>query len=105
MTPEQQRVRILSHRLPLEIAANLVGRIRWLRQQLPSVDRAIEMQYPPIEITPYWIYETFGDGRTTMVNASIGLRPSGDSHVFTVTIAAPTMLEYEDDLIVWHACS
>jgi hypothetical protein len=57
------------------------------------------MRYPPIEISPYWLYEKLGDGNIIGVHGHVGPRPLGDSYVFTVTIGAPTMLAFEEDLL------
>jgi len=97
---EPGRVTILkAPHLPLDVAAAIAGRARWLRGQLAALDAELGVTFPPIEIVPTLLLNAFG-GHVSHVAGLVNLRPHGESHRFVVQISAPALLEYDDDLLI-----
>jgi hypothetical protein len=100
-SPVHDRVSVLkaSPVLPLEVAASLVGRVRWLRQEVERLDAEIGLTYPPIEVVPVcWIHR-LADGTAGYVPARVNVCRRGDDHQFVVQVAAAALLTYDDDLL------
>jgi hypothetical protein len=86
--------------LPLDVAATLAGRVRWLRREVEVLDAEIGVKYPPVEIVPvFWLHE-LRDGTMGDVPGRVTPRPYDTSNRYVVQIAAPALLEYGDDFIV-----
>jgi hypothetical protein len=85
--------------LPLDVAATLAGRVRWLRGVVARLDAELGITYPPVEIVPALWFDQLADGTRGDVPGRVVPRPSGDSHRYVVQVTAPALLEYGDDLI------
>jgi len=95
------RVKIIHHRLPLDVAARLAGRAGWLRQLMPVLDAKLPLPYPPLEVYPANLHDEFADGTTMRLFGRVGLRPYTDANTitYTVQITAPALLEFDDNLV------
>src|SRR6187399_2494293 len=95
------RIRVLQHALPLDVAFRIAGRVAWLRQELLRLDSKLKLTYPPLEIVPVFLYQVFADGSAMQLHGRVGLRPYSDevTATYTVQLPAPTLLEFDDDLI------
>jgi hypothetical protein len=82
--------------LPLDLAATLAGRVRWLRQEVAAIDAELGLTYPTIEIVTgvYWAHK-WADGTRGYVAGRVTV-----SHErFVVQLNAVALVEYNDDLI------
>ena len=85
--------------LPLDVAAALFRRVRWLRLDLETIDAELGLRFPPVEVVPVCCMRTLRDGTRRNVVGRVRLRPCGGVDRFTVQLPAPVLLEYPDDLI------
>jgi hypothetical protein len=85
--------------LPLHVAAVLAARVRWLREELPTLDRELGLTYPPIEILPAAWLNTLSDGTHGIVPGRVGVASREGDNYFVVQLSAPALMEYGDDLI------
>jgi hypothetical protein len=101
---QDSRVIWIKAGLPLDVAAAVAGRARWLRRELDIIDAELDgIAYPPIEIMPVLWVHALPDGVTRPVNARICLRPVAEGRPvfhFVVQITAPALLAHSDDLVV-----
>jgi hypothetical protein len=95
-------LRMLPHALPLDVAARLAGRVAAARQLVRQLDSTLPVPYPPVEILPAYLYDEMRDGSRMELLARVGLRPYTDAKTwsYTVQITAPTLLQFDDQLIL-----
>ena len=85
--------------LPVDVAAAVRRRVRWLRSELKRLDAELGVPFPPIEIAPVGWQAELRDGTGVNVPGFVAMRENKYVNCFIVRLAAPVLLEYPNDLI------
>lgn len=86
--------------VPLDVRAQIAGRVRWLRDMLPKLDEELGIRYPTIEVIPTCWVGQMENGDPFSVHAAVTIVKQADTNMIIVQVSAFSLLVFSNDMVL-----